>query len=139
MPKLKPQPSPDIERSENRQAERAPVGQLGVVPPIPLERGRSLELSNTGTDDVVEIRAASGQLELRIVLTEDGPVLQLDAVKMSLSASESVAIDCKRFAVNASEEAALESGGEFVIKAEGELQTTSTGDTRVVGKCIYLN
>jgi len=118
MPKLKPQPSPDH---------------------IPLDRGRSLELSHTGTDDVVEIRAASGQLELRIVLTEDGPVLQLDAVKMSLSASESVAIDCKRFAVNASDEATLESGGEFVIKAEGELQTTSTGDTRVVGKCIYLN
>jgi phage gp45-like len=107
---------------------------------IPLDRGRRLELSrSTEGDDVVEVRSPSGQLELRIVLTEQGPVLQLEAVKLALSASESVEIDCERFAVKAREQAVIESAGDVSIKADGELESTSTGDTRIAGKMIYLN
>ena len=108
--------------------------KLAPKPPQPqivaLGRGRRLEVAPGESGEVVEIRAADGQLELRVVLTENGPVLQLDAVKLALRADD-VAIDCKRLAVNASDEVAIES--------EGELRTTSAGDTRIAGKLIYLN
>lgn len=117
--------------------------KLAPKPPQPqtiaLDRGRRLEVVPEGeAGQVVEIRAEDGQLELRIVLTEAGPVLQLDAVKLALRADD-LAIDCKRLAVNASEGAAVASGNDLTLEAEGELRTNSTGDTRVVGKCIYLN
>lgn len=90
---------------------------------ILLEHGRRLEVSRSGDGDVVEVRAESGQLELRVVLTAEGPVLQLDAVKLALRAEDSVEIDCKSFAVKTTEDVSI----------------AAEGDTRVVGKRIFLN
>lgn len=116
--------------------------KLAPKPPQPktiaLDRGRRLEVAPGESGEVVEIRSPGGELELRIVLTPEGPVLQLEAIRVALSADD-VAIDCKRLAVNASEQANLASGGDLAIEAEGELRTTSTGDTRIAGKLIYLN
>lgn len=90
---------------------------------IALDRGRRLELQRSADGEVVEIRAESGQLELRVVLTPEGPVLQLDAVKLALEASETVSINCKNLEVKASE----------------DVSVTAENDTRIVGKMIYLN
>lgn len=119
----------------------APGAPLAEEPQtIPLRRQRRLTIrGGDGDDQVVEIRAPGGQVELRIALTEDGPVLQLDAVKLALTASESVAIDSRRFEVRASEGATIHSGGDLELEAEGENRMTSTGDTRIVGKLIFLN
>jgi phage gp45-like len=106
---------------------------------IPLRAGRELAVLDGGGDQVVEIRSAEGDLELRIELTESGPVLRLEAVKLALRAADAVEIECARFAVNASEGARVASGGDLEIEAEGESRMTSTGDTRITGKLIYLN
>lgn len=105
---------------------------------VALDRGRRLEITPDAGGEIVEIRSPEGELELRIVLTPEGPVLRLEAVKLALSADD-VAIDCKRLAVNASESADLATAGDMALEAGGDLDTKSTGDTRVVGKCIYLN
>ena len=39
------------------------------------------------SEELVEIRAASGQVELRIRLTEQGPVLHMEAVRLKLKAT----------------------------------------------------
>lgn len=75
-------------------------------------------------DQLVEIRSPSGMLEVRIRLTEEGPVLQMESVKMELKASESVEIASKRIALKAEE--------SIDVVAEND-------DVRVVGKKIYLN
>jgi len=104
-----------------------------------LDQGRTLKVSRDGVDQVVEVRAASGLLELRVRLTDEGPVLQMEAVKVALTAEDSVAIKCKTFEVEASGDTIIQSGGELKLKAEGEIEVESPEDVRVRGKIIWLN
>jgi len=90
---------------------------------VALPRDRTLVLVPSAREDLVEIRAGDGTLELRIRLTEDGPVLELDSVRMTLRASESVAIET----------------ADFSVSASGEIAIASEGDVRVTGETIHLN
>lgn len=103
-----------------------------------LRDGRTLKVSDEGADQLVEIRNESGMVELRIKLTEQGPVLQMEAVKLQLKASEAVEIDAKRVAINGSEALELH-GGEVKLEADEEVKVDAVGDVRVKGKIIWLN
>jgi hypothetical protein len=96
-----------------------------------LREGRTLSVEGAGRDELVEIRSSSGQVELRIRLTEDGPVLQMESVRLNLKAAESVEIEAKRVEIKATETLQLASDNEIKVDAEGEV--------RVNGKMIYLN
>lgn len=96
-----------------------------------LREGRTLTIDEAGREDLVEIRSSSGQVELRIRLTEDGPVLAMEAVRLDLKAAESVAISSKRVEIKATETVQIASDNEVKVDAEGEV--------RVNGKMIYLN
>jgi hypothetical protein len=98
---------------------------------IYLREGRTLRVEQSGADELVEIRSSSGQLELRIKLTEDGPVLQMESARLSLKASEAVEIESKRVEIRATETVQLTSKDEIKVDAEGEV--------RVNGKTIWLN
>lgn len=96
-----------------------------------LREGRTLSVDSSGRDELVEIRGASGQIEVRIKLTEDGPVLQMESARLQLKASESVEIESKRVEIRATETVQVASENEVKVDAEGEV--------RVNGKMIYLN
>ena len=85
-----------------------------------LADGRKLIVSD---GHLVEIRNESGMVEIRIQLTEQGPVLQVEAARMQLKASESVQIESKK----------------IELKSEEGTEIESEGDVRVRGKMIYLN
>ena len=74
-------------------------------------------------DQLVEIRNAAGLVEVRIQMTETGPVLQMEAAKLQLKASESVEIESKR----------------VEIKTEDDIEVEAKGVIRINGKMIYLN
>ena len=88
-----------------------------------LRDGRKLVVSDAGTDQLVEIRNESGMLEVRIRLTEDGPVLQMEGARLSLKAAEAVEIESTKIALKASETIDVTAGGEVVV----------------IGKTIHLN
>ena len=96
-----------------------------------LREGRTLHIEDAGSDELIEIRSPSGQLELRIKLTEDGPVLQMESAKLQLRATESVEIASKRVEITASE--------TLQLKSENEIKADAEGEVRVNGKMIYLN
>jgi hypothetical protein len=96
-----------------------PDDELSGSRELSLHGGRTLVVR----DRLVELRTESGMLELRIRLTEQGPVLQIEAVKLQLKATESVEIESKRLA----------------IKTEHDTTIEATGEVRVVGKMIHLN
>ena len=104
-----------------------------------LRGGRTLSVSSGAGDEVVEIRSPGGLVELRVRLTEDGPVLQLDGVKLEVKAAESVDIECQRFSVKASEKAEVTSGGDLEVRADKEMTIESADDLTVRGKIIHLN
>jgi len=103
-----------------------------------LRDGRRLVVSDEGRDQLVEIRNESGMLELRIKLTESGPILQMESVRLQLKASEAVEIESPRVEITASEELAL-AGGEVHIEAEQDVKVDAKGEVRVAGKMIWLN
>ncbi|HVV83108.1 MAG TPA: hypothetical protein VHE35_08505 [Kofleriaceae bacterium] len=113
--------------------------EAGETREVYLREGRTLTVSSEGAEELVEIRAASGQVEVRIRLTEQGPVLQLEAVRMKLKAAEAVEVETKQFSVKAEQSVALASDGELTVTSTGETRIEAEGDVRVVGKTIHLN
>jgi hypothetical protein len=74
--------------------------------------------------DSVELRDATGALELRLKLTEDGVVLQLEAARISLKAEQSIDLECQTLNMSAESDVHLES---------------REGDLRVKGQMVYIN
>ena len=81
-----PKDTQELARSE-ATTETAETRQLY------LRDGRTLSVSGAGTEELVEIHGSSGMLELRIKLTEAGPVLQMESVRLQLKATESIDIE----------------------------------------------
>jgi hypothetical protein len=103
-----------------------------------LSGGRTLTITPESTGDVVELRNPSGMLELRFRLTEEGPVLQVEGVRVAIKAAEAVSVECKTFEVKA-DDVKLHSAGGLEVTSEKEMKITSTDDVRVLGKIIHLN
>lgn len=103
-----------------------------------LKDGRKLVLSEQGADQLVEIRNESGMLEVRIRLTEEGPVLQMESARLSLKASEAVEIESKRVEIKGEQKLELK-GGEVEVTGEQNDENGTSGDVKVVGTMIYLN
>lgn len=105
---------------------------------LELAQGRKLVVKEGATGQLVEIRNESGMLELRIRLTSDGPVLQMEAVRLELRAQEAVQIESPRVEIKGTEHVSV-TGGKVEVHGEEELRVDSEGDVRVVGKMIHLN
>jgi phage gp45-like len=96
-----------------------------------LPSGRSVVVKLNEGREELEIRAPDGAVEVQIVLTESGPVVRLHGARLELAATETVAVDCKRFEVHTSEATKLESDGELRVK--------TADDVHINGKFIRLN
>ena len=88
-----------------------------------LRDGRKLVVGEQGGEQIVEIRNDSGMLEVRIRLTAEGPVLQMEGARLSLKAAEAVEIESQRVAIKATETIDVVAGGDVVV----------------IGKTIHLN
>jgi hypothetical protein len=104
-----------------------------------LDQGRSLTVARDGAHQIVEFRAPSGQLELRVKLGEEGPVLVLEGVKLEVNAAESLDIKVRDFNIEATGSTTITSKGELKIRSDGELDIDSPEDIRIRGKMIWLN
>jgi hypothetical protein len=106
---------------------------------LPLQHGRHLTLVASGGDDLVEIRGAGGTVEMRIRMTAEGPVLQMESLRLSLKAAENVEVECANFAVRSRETMELQSQGALRINGEADVHLDANGEVRVTGKMIHLN
>jgi hypothetical protein len=104
-----------------------------------LRDGRTLTVSGQASEELVEIHASSGMLELRIKLTEQGPVLQMESVRLQLKASESIDLESKQINLRGEETVAVHSNGELKLSGEADVRVDANGEVHVKGKMIYLN
>lgn len=79
-----------------------------------LRFGRTVTVEPAPDADVLEVRDASGTLELRLKLTEDGVVLQLEGSRISLKGSQSIDLDAPSVKVNAEGELRLRGGHVYI-------------------------
>ncbi len=103
-----------------------------------LRDGRKLVITETGRDQLVEIRSESGMVEVRIQLTEQGPILQMESVRLQLKATEAVEIESPRVEIKGTDVLEL-SGGAVNVTGTEDVDDETKGEVRVVGKTIHLN
>lgn len=117
----------------------------------PLGHGRSLALvpgpGRAGTAETaepveaieaIEIRAASGTLELRIRITDAGPVLEMEGVRLALTAADSIELKSRRVVVEAEEALTLASRGQAQLLAHGRIHVRTSEYLGLDGKLVGL-
>jgi hypothetical protein len=102
-----------------------------------LPSGRSLHLRTDATGEEIELRSARGELDLRIVLTDAGPVVTLRCARLEVE-SPDVAFRCHNFDVQTTGDLRLKSEGQVAIQAD-ELRATTEHDIHLNGAYVRLN
>ncbi|NJL60054.1 MAG: hypothetical protein HC887_10860 [Desulfobacteraceae bacterium] len=103
------------------------------------DSGRTIAVYPDGDEEYLEVIEPSGQLSLKIRLTEDGPVMVLEGARLELKSAESVTLAAKRISINAEEEASVESKGSLKIASSDDMKIHSEEDVVVTGKILHLN
>ncbi len=104
-----------------------------------LPSGRTLNVAAGPDGEHIEIRAASGQLEVRISLTPDGPVLSLSGAKLEINASDTIAVNCKDLSINTAGSFNVVSSGTVGVRAQGDMKMKAMGNTDIDAQLINLN
>lgn len=73
------------------------------------------------------IRSATGEVELQICLTENGPLLRFRAADVELEATRDVKVHCEEFHVKAEKHIVQESGGDLRQRIGGQADVKVRG------------
>lgn len=124
-------------------SDESPVAQASPATAGLQERilpsGRTLVVKTDGRTEEIEIRSSGGEIEIRIALTKQGPVLSLSGARLEINATDTVVVNCKQFAVRATEGVLLDAAGNVEVRSGNEIKLRSAADTSIDGKLVKLN
>jgi hypothetical protein len=103
-----------------------------------LPSGRSVVVRVDKGSEELEIRSAQGDVEVRITLTESGPVVCLKGARLELESPDAVAVRCRRLDIETEEATRLASAGDVQITGH-EMHVQTEDDIHMKGKIIRLN
>ena len=104
-----------------------------------LPSGATLTVRADSGGEEIQLRSANGAMELRIRMTDDGPVVSLHGVKLEIEAADSIAVTCREFTVNSQEAVRLTTGGNFEVRSASEIRMRSANETFLDGDYVMLN
>jgi len=113
---------------------RARGGQDPQIVPVghPFVAGRTVELDPSS--QTLRVRTPSGQIEVTIRVTENGPVLLFEGTAaVEINQRGTLRLDVDRFEVRAAESLELHSGGALVQTAAGAHTVDAQGRSRMSG------
>jgi hypothetical protein len=117
-----------IENLDMRRAERGQV----------LPSGRTITLKVSEAGEELQIRSATGHIEVCITLGDAGPVVRLSGARLELEAPHTIALHCRRLEVNTEDRIHLKSAGSLEFGGQ-EMRVQTTGDIHLNGDVIRLN
>lgn len=120
-------------RGVEREGGMADEGQQ-----VALARGRTLTIE-AERGATIELCAPGGEVELRVHVGDDGPVLSAGSVRLSLAATEDIELRCRRFRVEASEALELASRGSARVQAAESISVRAADFLELHGKLLGLN
>jgi hypothetical protein len=91
-----------------------------------LRHGYVVRVEDSGSADTVTLQADDGRLLLRIALTAEGPVLEVQSHALTVATRGSLRLDCQRFEVNAREEVAIRAQ-RLVQEVRGDIGSVAGG------------
>lgn len=92
-----------------------------------------------GEREEVQIRAPEGDVQLRIVLTPEGPVIRLSQASLELDALHTVRTRCQRFEVEAQERIQLQAGQALDLHSDKTMHLDASGELVATSELIRLN
>jgi hypothetical protein len=105
----------------------------------PLPLGRRVVVHVGGSDAAIEVRSPEGEIEVRIEVTQAGPVVRLRGARLEIESPDAVAVRCQRLEIAASERAEIRSEGDVKVAAGGAMDLDAKRDMKLVGDRIFLN
>ena len=69
-------------------------------------------------------------VEVRIELTDRGPILRMESLKLELRAEEAITLESPHVAIK---------GGTVKIESDLDVEVAAKGEVRVAGAKIFLN
>ncbi len=103
-----------------------------------LATGHRLVSCGDGREPQVQVIGPAGDVQLSIRLTPSGPVVQLQAARLELSAKESLSLTAPRVEIRTSDGFSVQSGGAMALEAS-EILAQASGDIRLDGRTLLLN
>ena len=104
-----------------------------------LPSGATLTVRADAGGEEIQLRSANGAMELRIRMTDDGPVVSLHGMKLEIEAADSIAVKCREFTVDSQEAVRLNTGGNFEVRSASEIRMRSAAETFLDGDYVMLN
>jgi len=104
-----------------------------------LQNSRTITVTPAEDHDLIEIHGNGGQVELRVKLTPEGPILQMESIRLSLKSSEAVSVECKTFEVRATDGVDVHSDSGMQLSGQADVRVNANGDVIVTGEKILLN
>lgn len=117
--------------------------------------GPGYQLRYRDSDQTLELYAPNGRMCLHIVLTPEGPRVELHAASLAVRTDRELAIDCERLDLHAARGLSLRTGGDLDLAAAGDLHTEAfaqrhlarrgdiqlkaNDDVQLDGERIFLN
>lgn len=120
----------NLERSEEETSTRKS---------LQLDSGRQVLVQSDEKGELLEILERGGEVVMTVRLTDEGPIVSVQAAQLELKSTETITLDAKKVRIKAQEEASIESEGTLKIESSKNMDVTSEDDIRVVGKMIHLN
>jgi hypothetical protein len=112
----------------------APLGAASVT----LVSGRRYELEAGSDADRVTIRGRTGEVVLRIEVTDAGPVLSFSGASIEIAATRRLHLAAEEVAIDARRDLALSSGGSLEERIGGHHHTHVAGDERLEAASVEI-
>lgn len=103
-----------------------------------LPSGRSVVVKLEQGQEALEVRSPDGAVEVRITLTDAGPVVSLRGGRLEIDSPDTIALNCRNLELSAQGGARLHSGGAVQVTGQ-EMSVRTDGDIRMEGAIIRLN
>jgi hypothetical protein len=98
---------------------------------VTLASGRRYEMTAGEAGDQLTVRSRGGEIVLRIVVTDAGPVLSFSGASIDIAATQRLRLEGEEVLVRASGNVAIEAGGSLRERVGGDHHTSVAGDERL--------
>lgn len=106
---------------------------------LPLTGGRTLAVICNDAGEEIQLCAPDGEVEIRIAVTENGPVLRIRAARLEVEGAEDVQFSCQRFAVHTTEVTHLTSDGQLRLRSEEQVLIRAAEELDLKGRPVRTN
>lgn len=106
---------------------------------VSLTSGRSIEVTEGGAEDRIQIRSTRGDVVLSVRVTDQGPVLSISGVSLEISASKNLALTCETLEIKATTDASIDVGGSLRERVGGSVRREAAGASTVTAREMKLD